>query len=161
MAHDDLQLPIIIIGPTDVRHVLRELMKLDDYINQANLRPQAAKVDTLPKSSRSLSRFSELNKLNFLNQGDRQKAIDFLNYLINEGSQVHISFAADPSIAFLTKITEWFRNNINSLILVNVGLEPSIAAGFMLRTDNQLHDFSLRHHFDNNKQLLMNKLKQS
>jgi len=161
MAPDKLQLPAIIISLADVRRVLRELNNLDQYMLQASLRPPTTKLESLPKNSRSLSRLAEVNKLNFLHKEDRQVAIKFLNYLISDGCRVNISFASEPSIAFLTKITEWFRANINNLILINVGLEPSIAAGFMLRTDNKFHDFSLRHHLDNNRQVLINKLRQS
>jgi len=161
MALEDFSLPIIIVSQADVSRLERELTGLDDYISQAKLRQPGSPLERLPKTSRGLNDFAELNKLNFLVDEDRRRALDFLMELAKVGLVVHIGFAADPSSAFLAKITTWFRQNIDHLILVNVGLEPTIAAGCTLRTDNHFHDFSLRHHFEEQRPLLLSKLRES
>jgi len=156
------KLPSSLIGEGDVSRTLRELTNLDGFIKQVNLRQAGASLDSsLPKTSKGLNDFSTLNHLNLLKEEDRTRAIDFLTELIKGAPVVHISFATDPSAVFMAKIISWFRENIDRLVLVNVGLEPTIAAGCTIRTDNRFHDFSLRHHFDAQKSFLLSKLRES
>ncbi len=159
MALDNLKLPIQLISQGDVGRVRRELKDLDDFICQANLRQPGTPLKTLPKTSRGLSDFAAINKINLLNEGDRESATASLNDLIVRAPVVHISFAVDPSAAFMAKIAIWFRDKIDPLTLINVGLEPNIAAGCTLQTDNHYHDFSLRQHFYDQHQLLMTMIK--
>ena len=161
MALENFELPLSIVSQGDVSRLKRELEALDEYIKQANLRKPGTPLKTLPKESVVLSEFAELNKLNLLTDNDRSRAITFASELNDNAPVVHISFAADPSAMFMNKITAWFRQNINNLILVNVGLEPSIAVGCTLRTDNKFHDFSLRKHFESQRPFLLSKLKES
>jgi hypothetical protein len=161
MALDKYMLPTSLISEGDISRVLRELINLDNYIQQAKLRQPGTPLKRLPKTSNGLDDFSELNHLNLLLDKDRDKARVFLEKLMKNAPVVHISFAADPSAVFMTKIISWFRNNINQLTLVNIGLEPTIVAGCTVRTDNRFHDFSLRHHFDAQRQFLLSKLRES
>ncbi len=160
MALDNLKLPLQIIGQGDANRVRRELNDLDDYIRQAGLRQPGTPLKTLPKTSRGLSDFAAINKLNLLEADDRQTAMSYLDELISRAPIVHISFAVDPSAAFMAKIAAWFRDKIDPLILINVGLEPNIAAGCTLQTDNHYHDFSLRQHFLDQRQSLMDRIKE-
>ena len=68
---------------------------------------------------------------------------------------MHISFAADPSASFTEKIVAWFRENIHPNILVQIGLQPNIAAGCVVRTANKIFDFSLRENFNQSQQSLI------
>lgn len=159
MAHDKYELPLSIVSQGDASRVRREIHDLDDYIKQTKLRQPGSPLQRLPKTSKSLNDFANVNKLNLLLEKDRLTAIAFLEDLAEQAPLVHISFAVDPSASFTAKITKWFRDNINPLILVNIGLEPTIAAGCTVRTDNHFHDFSLRQHFDHQRPLLINKLR--
>ena len=161
MAPDNFELPLSIVGQGDASRLKRELESLDEFIKQANLRKPGTPLKTLPKESSTLSEFAELNKLNLLTDNDRNIAIAFANELKNKAPVVHISFATDPSAVFMSKITAWFRQNVNKLVLVNIGLEPTIAVGCTLRTDNKFHDFSLRKHFEGQRTFLLSKLKES
>jgi hypothetical protein len=161
MALDKFELPPTVISQGDVSRLKRELEAVDNFIKQASLRQPGTPLKRLPKESSNLTDFVEINKLNLLIDKDRNEAIEFTDELFNKAPVVHISFAADPSAAFINKITNWFRQNIDHLILVNVGLEPSIAVGCTVRTDNRFHDFSLRKHFESQRSLLLSKLKQS
>jgi F0F1-type ATP synthase delta subunit len=55
-----------------------------------------------------------------------------------------MSFSAEPSTVFMQKMTDYVRQNIHPQALLQVGLQPNIGAGFMLRTTNKYYDFSLR-----------------
>ncbi len=161
MAHNNWTIPPHIISSGDVKRLKRELEQLEEFIKQSNLRKPGTFLEKLPKTSRSLSDFGELNKLNLLLEKDRLLANQFLADLIDKAPVVNVGLATEPSVVFMTKIAAWFRNNINPLILINFGLEPTIAAGCTIRTLNKFHDFSLRKHFDAQHPLLLSKIKES
>ena len=62
-----------------------------------------------------------------------------------------MSFSADPSVTFLTKLMTWLRQEIHPQVLLTVGLQPTIGAGCILRTTNRYFDFSLRQDFANKR----------
>lgn len=152
-----LALPSLVVGPADVSRLRRELESLNEYLRQAALRAQP---DTkLPKTSRLLDELSSLNKLNLLQPTDREQAMAFLSTVLTQAPVIHISFATDPSSAFTDKIISWFRQNIHPAVLLQVGLQPSIAAGCVVRTPNKYYDLSVRKHFAAHRPELIEKLK--
>lgn len=161
MAHDILQptsqksmtLPRLVFGPVEVRRLLRELEGLDEYFAQDRLR---GKKQTLPPTaSRLLNSLASENHVNLLSTPERQVLIGFLDGILKEAPQLHVSFAADPSSAFMVKMVGWFRENIHPHTLLQLGLQPSIAAGCVLRTPNRMFDFSLAHHFKEERHRLI------
>jgi F0F1-type ATP synthase delta subunit len=151
-------LPPLITGPGDVSRVLLELDQLEDFLRSAALRKSEATVK-LPKMSRTLERLAEINDANLLADTDRQRLQAFLTSLQQHAPVLHISFASEPSAAFTAKIVEWLRANISKYVLVQIGLQPSIAAGCVVRTTNKSFDFSLRKNLANNRGLLLEALK--
>lgn len=160
MAPDSrLTLPTLVAGPTDVARLQRELASLDDYLHQAALRGRGRPSDPkLPKTSRLLDELASFNKLNFLQPADRQRAAAWLEGLKQAAPVVTISFATDPSSAFMVKLVTWLRQNIHPQLLVRTGLQPTIAAGCTLRTPNHYYDFSLRQRFSDKRALLIDRL---
>ena len=155
--HSTLSLPDSVTGLTDVTRLQREADTLDEYLRQAGLR-KGGDANKLPKIPIMLDDIATVNHLNLLHQADRQKLAQFLKMLQSSAPVVHMSFASEPSTEFTTKIITWLRQNIHPLLLVQVGLQPSIAAGCTLRTTNKVFDFSLRQHFLRNRQLLVDAL---
>lgn len=149
------RLPTQVFGVIEVRRLSRELEALDEYMRQAGLREAGSTQDTLPRVSRLLDATAIDNRLNLLQSDDRKKLADFLQQTMTIAPVVHMSFASDPSASFLEKIVSWLRGNIHPLVLVRLGLQPSIAAGCVLRTANQSFDFSLRHRFTEERELLL------
>jgi hypothetical protein len=152
-----LQLPSLVVSPTDIARLLRELEALDDYLHQAALRKTGQPMQ-LPRMSRVLEQFSTNNTLNLLTSAERKQAKDFLTLVHTKAPVLHISFASDPSAAFVNKLVLWLRENINPYTLVRLGLEPAIAAGCIVRTPNRQLDFSLRKHFAGQKSNLLARL---
>jgi len=150
-------LPTLVVSPADVIDLRRELGGLDEFMRQAALR-RSGQALALPKVGHLLGELATVNNLNLLKQTDRKDLIQFLSDLKGSAPVVHMSFAADPSSAFMSKIINWFRNNVHPQVLVQIGLQPSIGAGCMLRTRNKSFDFSLRKRFLDNRQLLLDKL---
>jgi F0F1-type ATP synthase delta subunit len=153
-----LALPLLVISPSDVSRLARELESLHDYLHQASLRKGGEAVK-LPRTSRLLDELATTNNLNLLQAGDRNQAASFLKHITKESPVVTMSFAAEPSAAFLAKVVTWLRQNVHPALLLRVGLQPTIAAGFTLRTTNKQFDFSLRKHFDEQRSVLIDKLR--
>lgn len=158
MAHEavrvpSLTLPISIVEPSDVRKTYRELEGIDEFLRQASLRKSGASPN-LPRTTKSLDDMAELNALQLLDPVDRAKAMQFLETLLADAPVIHISFAAEPSMSFTTKVITWLRKNIHPLVLMQIGLQPSIGAGCIVRTENKVFDFSLRQYLVERKAML-------
>jgi hypothetical protein len=160
VAHDsNLQLPASLTGRSDVARLRRELEALGEYLHQAALRKQTPDSIKLPKTSRLLDEFVLLNKLDLLHRADHDTTMGLLNDLTTTAPQLHISFSAEPSSAFLAKLMTWLRGNIHPLVLVQVGLQPAIAAGCVVRTRNRQFDLSLGKNFKDQRPLLAAELR--
>lgn len=159
MAHEEakrhqMELPHLVFGVVEVRRLDRELQALEEYMTQMGLRG-AGEQAALPRVSRLLDALAGENHLNLLQPNDRKELTSFLKAVLAEAPVLHISFAADPSAAFMSKVVEWLRSNIHPFALVTLGLQPTIAAGCIVRTANRSFDFSLRHRFIERKQVLL------
>lgn len=151
-------LPALVMTPSDVSRLIRELEVLDEYMRQQKLRESGQPTAKLPKTTRMLDELAAENAVNLLDTGARSFLRAFLQELIAHAPIVHVSFAVDPSSAFLQKIVLWFRRNADTRTLVRVGLQPSIAAGCVVRTPNKYFDFSLRQHLQRQRYLLRDAL---
>src|SRR5438045_890129 len=106
-------LPLLVVGPADVKRLAMEMEALDEFLRQAELRSGNDGSDIkLPKTSRTMDSLAELNNADLLNGADRDQLKAFLNSLQNHAPVIHISFASEPSAAFTVKIVEWLRTNI-------------------------------------------------
>lgn len=159
MAHEQGEtqfvLPIQVFGVVEVRRLSRELEMIDEFMHQAGLREAGSRQEALPRLSRLLDLVASENQLNLLQPEHRQQLAAFLKAVLERAPTVHMSFASDPSAAFMEKIVTWLRSNIHPHLLVRLGLQPSIAAGCVMRTANRAFDFSLRHRFTEERQLLL------
>jgi F0F1-type ATP synthase delta subunit len=153
-----LALPSSVVGPVDLGRLLRELDTLDNTLMQLRLQKEAK--PKLPATSRLLDQTIELNKLNLLEPADFKELQRFLVTTKAQAPVLHISFGADPSPLFTQKLVLWLRQEINPLVLLTVGLQPSIGAGCMVRTTNKYFDFSLRERFAKQRQLLVSQLQE-
>lgn len=151
------KLPTQVASPVEVGRLLRELDSLDDTLVQLKLRT-GGKAVTVPKTTHLMDQLLELNKLNLLHESDRQFLKDFLTLVKSKAPVLHISFSADPSVAFTEKLMTWLRREIHPQLLLSIGLQPNIGAGCMVRSTNKYFDFTLRQKFNANRQLLLEKL---
>jgi hypothetical protein len=150
-------LPSLVVGPMDIGRLTREVEALNEYLRQAALRSPGQDTPKLPRTTRMLDELAILNKLNLLLPTDRTRLASSLAELTAKAPTLHISFAVDPS-AFVDKIIIWLRQNIHPQLLLRIGLQPTIAAGCVVRTPNHYYDLSLRKHFAAKHDLLIQKL---
>ena len=159
-AASALKLPILVFGVVEVRRLKRELESLEDYMSQAAIRTPG-KQAALPRLSRLLDALAAENHLNLLQPAHRAALKTFLMSTERTAPKVHISFAADPSSAFTAKMVAWLRAHIAPDTLLDVGLQPTIAAGCIVRTANKVFDLSLRNRFADADGLLMDALEKA
>lgn len=154
----DLQLPDSVTTLIEVGRVERELSAVDEFALQSKVRT-AGKQPALPKTSRMLEELAKANDCNLLVENDRDRLKKQIVNLRQQAPVVHLSFASEPSPTFLSKIVGWFRREVDPKIILQVGLQPSIAAGCVVRTSNKYFDLSLRKHFFDHRQLLLDKIR--
>ena len=155
-----LQLPTLIISPTDVARLRRELVSLEDYLQQNHIRHPDLPI-RLPRTSSLFEELGTANKLDWLIKEDRQKAATFLEFMKTQAPVIHISFAADPSAIFMAKLVIWLRHNLHPQLLIRIGLQPTMAAGCIIRTKNRIYDFSLRQHLIKSRDVLVDILRKN
>lgn len=141
-----LSVPELVLSPSDVRRARRELATVEAYLSAQQVRTPGRSVASPPKVSRYLESFVNENRLNMLQAADRQALTAFLRELAERAPVVHLSFAAEPSFAALQKIVRWLRQQTNANVLVQIGVQPALVAGCVVRTTNRYFDFSLRTH---------------
>lgn len=146
-------LPVQIVSKADIVRIQRELEDLSEHLHQSGLR-KGGEPTELPKVSGTTSKLAEATGVNLLHEDERKKLLNLVKKINKTAPVIHISFAASPSAEFLGRIVEWFRTEVHSTLLVQVGLQPSIAAGCIIRTPNKQFDFSLRQYLQQKQELL-------
>lgn len=152
-----LKLPVSVAGPADLGRLIREAELIDDTLLQLGLRSGGKEVK-LPKTSRLMDQVADLNGLNLLRANDRKALRSFLDGVKKASPVMHMSFSADPGPDFMDKLMTWLRREIHPTVLLNIGLQPNIGAGCILRTTNKQFDFSLRQDFAGKRDLLLQKI---
>lgn len=140
-----LKLPPTIVGKMDVARLVRELSGLNDFFAGASVRTAGTNIQP-PRLSRLINQLALDNGINLLDQNHRNLLMDRLKEIYAQAPSFHISFAAEPSPKAVEKILLWLRQNVHAQTLLQVGLQPSIAAGCVLRTTNKVFDMSLKSH---------------
>ncbi|HSX17952.1 MAG TPA: hypothetical protein VLE51_01175 [Candidatus Saccharimonadales bacterium] len=139
----DFKLPTGLIGKIELSRLLRELSILDDFFISARVRQVGTPIQP-PKVTEILSNLAKLNGLNLLENSARAELRSNLDLIDKNAPQLHISFAVEPTNQAIEQLTNWFRANIHPYALLQVGLQPRIAIGCVLRTPNKFFDMSLR-----------------
>lgn len=151
-------LPLGVVSTVDVGRLLREIDALNTFMRSAEVRQPGTSVK-LPKTSKLLDEFLEINKKSALKDEDREEVAVFLKELRREAPTIHMSFSADPSPLFTQRLISWLRQNIHPDLLLQVGLQPTIGAGTVVRTTNKYFDLSLREFFNQKKAVLLAKMR--
>lgn len=141
----ELKLPLTVVSKVDVAKLMREIIALNDFLVSASNREPGQPMQ-LPKTSRSLEEVASQNKLNLLDENNRKELYSKLSAIMNKSPQIHMSFAGEPSAKAIQRLLEWLRTNIHASTLLQIGLQPNIAAGAVVRTPNLFFDLSLRHY---------------
>jgi hypothetical protein len=162
MAKDKefLNLPDTMISPADLVKTIREIESLDNFLHQAKIRTPGNSV-TPPKISKALEDLSAANDISLLDESQRNGLKEKLQVMREDPIKIHLSFASTPSASLMQEVCKWFRQNVHQSTLLETGLQPSLAAGCIVRTKNQVFDLSLRSRFAMNRDMLSKALEQT
>lgn len=155
MAHKQtFILPPSLYAKSDLSRLLREIEQIEHAHTQAKIKgEESAKLQT----SSLLRAVFEANKTPE-NTPTFHEVRRVLEQLQNEAPIVHISFAANPTPDFLKPLVAWFRKEVHPFVLLQTGLQPSIAAGCVLRTPNKQFDMTMRRRFAEKRDVLVSQL---
>jgi len=154
----DFVLPVSIVTESDVSRLIFELEAIEEFFLQVKVR-RAGDSMNLPRTSPAMEEVVSQNGLNLLKDVDRDKLKFILTTIRTKSPVIHMSFSNSPNQKFLEKLISWMRLNISEVIILQIGLQPNIGAGFTLRTNNKFFDFSLRQHLNQHSQLIIDELK--
>lgn len=158
MSKVEFKLPLGVVSAADISRLVREVAGLDEFFIAAKARKSGTGLQP-PRLTRLLDQLSKDNQLNLLQAAHRQALSEQLQKLQKAAPALHISFAAEPPAKIVEHILAWLRENIHPHALLQVGLQPSIAAGCVLRTQNKVFDMSLQAHLEKEKAYLMELIK--
>lgn len=148
----ELKLPTILASKQDITHVHRELRVFTDLVMQSVMRHD--NPIQYPPISATLRALATENQIDLRNEDACQQLLADLETLNKEAPTVHISFPIDPSPEVIQKLITWLRKEVDPRIVIQIGLQPTIAAGIVMRTPNHQFDFSLRQHLYRNRDKL-------
>lgn len=150
-----LKLPIYLTSKRDVLKLRREVEVVADSLLQQRVAKEKAGVDRKMKEpSAELRGFLEANSIEY--SEDKLDEIEKTLASVYENAiQIRMSFASEPEKESLEKLVGWFRDNVTPAIFIQVGIQPRIAGGVILRTNHKRYDFSLRSMLLKNSDKLM------
>jgi hypothetical protein len=153
--HKSIKIPPSVVFSRDVRALMRELAELSDFLVQSRIRSEAAK----PKTSRMLDDLFSINKLEVSEESvDLLK--NYMGWLRANGPVLNFAFSVEPSALFSQRLINYLRENIDPGTVINVGLQPSIGVGCVIRTKNKFFDLSLRSNLSSLKIRLLGEMQE-
>lgn len=151
-AAEVISLPPSLISRVDATRLGRELEVMANALEQQAHHHEKAEPVRL---SSILEALAQLNQLDLTTAQDRDRLAKFLKDLKKDAPTIHMSFAAEPPSTFTAKIISWLRDEVHPLMLLDIGLQPSIGAGCVIRTNSKYFDCSVRQHLLENKPKLI------
>ena len=148
----ELKLPTVIASRKDLIRLHREIRFFIDSVTQSIMRHD--NPVKYPAISEQLRALAVTNQIDMREPKNCEAMLERLDYLKEHAPSVHISFPAEPTAEILEKLVTWFRQEVDPNIVIQVGMQPTIAAGVVVRTPNHQFDFSLRRHLYANRHKL-------
>jgi F0F1-type ATP synthase delta subunit len=157
MLKMELKMPMTIATKQDILRIQREVRDYDVLVVQNNVRKTATQ-SPIPLSA-GLKDLVQLNQINLNEKNVPKKLIKQLEKTLKQVILFHMSFATEPSDDVNQKLIAWFRKEVDPKILLNIGIQPTISVGAVLRTNRTQYDFSLRKHLQNSQKDLVKALR--
>lgn len=148
----DLKLPTVVASRRDIIRLHREVRVFIDSVTQSIMRHD--NPVKYPGISEQLRAVATENQVDLRNTKHCETLLVQLETLKDKAPSVHVSFPTEPTPDILQKLVNWLREEIDQHIVIQVGLQPTIAAGVVIRTPNRQFDFSLRQHLYSNRKKL-------
>lgn len=144
-AKNKFLLPDNVVSRADISRLVRELETLDAELTAMAVRAGVGVAgQTAPRLSEGLAAFLTLNKLDLKDSHRRGELVESLRKLKDHVPIVHLTFAGTADQESLAKLVSWLRKSVDSQAVIEVGLQPDLVAGVLVRTENKILDLSLR-----------------
>lgn len=152
-------LPPSIVSRVDITRLLRDGERVDNEYTEGAARQKAGSdVSVTPNLSDNLTRFLEINKLDFSNSRSRSQIIGEIRKLKDQVPVFHMTFSSEADRESLEELSRWLRAEIHPQVVIEDGLQPAIIAGLYLRTPNHVHDLSLKSTLKKSRGILVKEL---
>mgnify|MGYP000847545452 CR=1 FL=1 len=148
----DLKLPTTIASRRDIIRVHREIRSFIDTTTQSIMRHD--NPIKYPAISEQLRALAVANQIDLTEPKTCESLLKKVDHIKEHAPSVHVSFPVEPTADILERLVVWFRKEIDPFIVIQVGIQPTIAAGVVVRTPNHQFDFSLRRHLYQNRHKL-------
>lgn len=148
----ELNLPTSLVGYAELKRVLRALEQREEmFITLSGRKDQSIP----PIQDAILADVGQANKIDLNDRRVCQQLKKYLEEWADKLPRLHLSFAVEPSAQVTEQLVTWLRANIDRNVLIAIGLQPSIAAGCVIRTNNKVFDMSLRSFIDRQNDYLV------
>lgn len=155
---EKIHLPALVYSPADIGRLTNELETIDNEQLEQKIRSKADHRQAELHASKPMSELFTINKLDLLNDTNRQTVHQFLDHIKRTAPVLHISFNDNPPQRFMSQLVDYLRREIHPLVLVTVGLQPSVVAGCVIRSTNKYFDLSLRKDLESKSAQLIEQL---
>lgn len=153
-SNSAVTLPVTMVTVNELEGLQQELAAIVDFFAQAARRQPGTSV-TPPAASLSLEYLAKQHNCSLLDKNDRDKLTDILHQMRKLARPVHITFANQPPNLWLQRICAWFRENVDSNILLKVSYAPHIVNGCVVKVSLNTYDFSLGSKLDKARPVLL------
>lgn len=138
------KLPLQLYSP---RQIDAYLIELDFYLTwlreqDVKRRAKAAKADASPLTAELTSFLNVFTDNKTDDAREVEKAVIYLKRLKQHAPLVHVTFPTFASASIRESVVEWFRKNVSDEILVAFTVDTSILGGIIVRTVNNIYDYS-------------------
>lgn len=134
-SSDQLQLCI-----DEIESYAKMLVRSDQQ-HGTGVKTEARLAELTPSSMALLDILPETDRKN---PSSIEGLVNGLRDVFRFASVVHITTSGLAPAGVKADITQWFRTNISPFILIAFHVSPDIAGGMLVRTMNQVYDFSFR-----------------
>lgn len=160
LDYRSFKLPLAVVTRIDLARLVTEIENIDSSLQSADVRSRTGVESPALEASDVAQDFLQMNNLSLDDQKSREQLVKALRQLKAKAPKVHASFAIPADHDSLVEMVKWFRESVNPQVVLDVGLQPDLIAGVYLRTDNHVHDFSLRSSLTSHHDMLVGQLKE-
>lgn len=144
MTAQQLTLPTTVATKAQLLSLRKNLDEVLETITQNQVRiNENVDVAPPPNVSGALASLLSVNKLQPSLQVIEELK-KWVEYLLHHAPVVRLTFSSEPGPKELARLIDWLRQNSEKVTLLHIGIQPTIAAGIIVRTTSHRYDLSLR-----------------
>lgn len=140
----ELKLPNTVGSRRDIIHMQREIERLlEEHLQHDIAKEQTGELRGVSKPTAMVRETLRANDM----KSDTQQLKELsqkLEAVMQRAPRIRIAFANEPDSNTYEKIVGWFRREIHPDVLLQIGVQPTIAGGCIVQAGQHRYDFSLR-----------------